>query len=201
MRAVVFGLGLAALALAACDDGGLSRRVTIEHPPSISDGMLTYTVTAAVDEGATVRYEVLTSEGEVRFVRYGDAGLVNVETADGAIVAEHNRNTGSAVDRLVGKLELWSDPVVGYAALGFDNPLPHPVEAPDAVTPASVNQTPYESGCTRYDLGTWQSDGCTQGAYVDDCGAHVYLLVFQKKSGCFLGFFCDCDGESAAYEL
>ncbi|MBK9036970.1 MAG: hypothetical protein IPL61_37920 [Myxococcales bacterium] len=194
-------LGLAALGLGltACQDQGLTREVAIAVPESVPADTLTYTVTDAVDQGDVVRYQVVTSTGEVRHLRYGEHGLIDVAAADGEVIAAHNLATGSAVDRLLGKLELWADPVVGYAALGFDNPLPRPAEAPDAVTPEL--ESAYNTGCTRTSLGTWQSGGCTQGGFIDQCGDTTYLLYYQKSSGCFLGFFCDCDAISGAIEF
>lgn len=196
----LLGVALVGLALAACQDQGLTREVAIAAPSSVPADVLTYTVTDAVDQGDVVSYQVVTSTGEVRHLRYGDHGLIDVVAATGEVIAAHNLTTGSAIDRLLGKLELWSDPVVGYAALGFDNPLPRPREAADAVMP-DLSQQAYSAPCTRTSLGTWQSGGCTQGGYVDQCGDTTYLLYYQKSSGCFLGFFCDCDAISGAIEI
>ncbi|MBL8623113.1 MAG: hypothetical protein JNK64_17485 [Myxococcales bacterium] len=199
-RANLLLAAVAGLGLVACQDAGPTRRIELAMPASVPADTFSYMVTDTVDEGAEVRYEVVTSAGDTRYLRYDDRGLRAVESETGEIVAGHNVTTGTAADRLLGKLELWSDPVVGYQALGLDQPLPQPVEAPDAVLPDAL-QTPYAAGCTRTSLGTWQSGGCTQGGYVDVCGDTTYLLYYQKASGCILGFFCDCDAISGAIEI
>ncbi len=199
-RANLLLAAIAGIGLVACQDTGATRRIELAMPASVPADTFSYTVTDTVDEGAEVRYEVVTNAGDTRYLRYDDGGLRTVESETGEVVAAHNVTGGTAADRMLGKLELWSDPVVGYQALGLDQPLPNPVEAADAVMPEAL-QTPYSAGCTRTNLGTWQSGGCTQGAYLDVCGDTSYLLVYQKASGCILGFFCDCDGEHAAYEL
>jgi len=199
-RANLWLAAVAGLGLIACQDSGPTRRIELAVPAAVPTSTFSYEVTDVVDEGAEVRYEVVTSTGDTRYLRYDAHGLRSVESSSGEVVAAHNLTTGTAADRMLGKLELWSDPVVGYQALGLDQPLPHPVEAPDAVMPGAL-QTPYSAGCTRTSLGTWQSGGCTQGAFIDQCGDTTYLLYYQKASGCFLGFFCDCDGISGAIEL
>ena len=181
------------LGVVGCGRDELDHRINLAAQTGHASEALTYTVTGAADEGATVQYQVVTSAGAERGLRYDRGGLIAVEDEAGATTER-----ADAADRLLGALALPHDPAVGYAALGLDQALPSASQAPDAALPVEIQQSAYEAECTRIDLGTWQEDGCTQGAYLDVCGDTVYWLWYQKRSGCFLGFFCDCPGLSDA---
>jgi hypothetical protein len=191
----------ASLGLGACaaDD---AVDIVAEGPATFTVDQNTFTVLAADADADGVVYRVRTPDDLVRELRYDATAVVGVYAENGTLVAGDGVVASLPNDARLATLDLPSDPRVGYAAMGFDVPLPSATEAPDAVMPDGLDAEPYEVGCSRQSEQWVDTDGCTYGYFIDTCDNGTFWGSYQKKSGCaFLGFFCDCPGGSDGGQL
>ncbi len=178
LASIISAMG--ACAVEADTEGQSGTIVVAQQPSRLGVADRTFEVLGVQVDLEAVDYRVRTPMNEHRVVRYDRDGHVDVLNSSGMRV---NLVEGDLSDRLLSTLELPSHDQIGYAALGIGFPLPVPVSA-DA-----LEQSPnalMAAKCVRVFNERWtNSDGCTYGMMVDDCGDTTYVMSYAvESSGC-----------------
>jgi hypothetical protein len=201
-RNSIFFASLAAVVLAlggcAADSGSVGTALIVaEEPAQLAAERRTFEVLDVWSEAEAVIYLVRTHGDVVREVVYADGDVTVRDASTGEWVATDGVLPERVEDALLTTLNFPAHAEVGFEALGIEGVVPS--EVANVGAPEELGEVPY--GCTRINKGCYSVGGCQHCTAYDVCDNHAYYLHWEVQSGCFLGFFCDCEGESDAWQL